>query len=255
MAKDTSASRNLEKKHIESLTNQLDEKVSELEQTNGRLALLSRQLLAVQETERRHLARELHDEFGQILTVIGINLHTIKGSASAAAKPSLDDCISLVDEAIQHVRNLALELRPSILDDFGLSPALRWYCARQAVRTGHAVHFVARTISDRFAPEIETACFRIAQEALTNVMRHARTEQMWVELRQNVAGLRLVVRDDGAGFDVNAMRQRAAHGQSMGLLGMDERALLLGGRLEIKSTPGKGTTVEARFPPKEEFTP
>jgi signal transduction histidine kinase len=134
-----------------------------------------------------------------------------------------------------------------MLDDLGLTAALRWYLDRQAQRAGVALHFAADMQDTRINPTIETACFRLAQEALTNILRHAGAGHVQVTLEQSRIGLELRIVDDGRGFDVDAARQRAASGESFGLLGMEERALLAGGELEIISSPGQGTTVVARF--------
>jgi signal transduction histidine kinase len=160
----------------------------------------------------------------------------------------LDDSIGIVDETLQRVRSLSLELRPSMLDDLGLAAALRWYVDRQAQRAGLQARVTAKLRDGRQPPEVETACFRLAQEALTNVLRHAHAKRVVVQLRHHGAGLELVVRDDGVGFDVPAAQAQALRGDSLGLLGMRERALLVGGDVEIESSARRGTTVRARFP-------
>jgi PAS domain S-box-containing protein len=218
----------------------------ELRASRARLGSLSRQLLAAQETERRRLARELHDELGQVLTAISMNLQTIKGLCDSSIHPRFEESLAILDRAIQQVRDLSLELRPSVLDDLGLAAALRWYADRHAQRTGLTIH-VSTDVPARLPTQIETACFRVVQEALTNVARHARARQAWVEVRGEEE-LYLVVRDDGAGFDVRAALQRAAQGVTFGLLGMQERVELLGGTLSFASRPGAGTRVEARVP-------
>ena len=220
-----------------------------LREYTHRLQGLSQRLLEAQETERRRIARELHDQIGQDLSVIKINLQGLKRmpGVSALTNP-IDETIRIVESVLQTARNLSLELRPSMLDDLGLIAALRWYLDRQAQRAGFKVQFLPDTLSGRVAPTIETACFRLAQEAVTNILRHAgaRHVQMSVGIEDGELEMRIV--DDGAGFDVEAARARAASGESFGLLGMEERALLAGGRLEIISTAGKGTTIVARFP-------
>jgi signal transduction histidine kinase len=204
-----------------------------------RLASLSRRLLSVQEEERRRLAIELHDELGQILTAVKINL----GSTPA----QLDDALETVDRAMQTVRDLALDLRPAMLDDLGLAAALRWYADRFAQQARVQTHLAIGEVP-HLDSSIATACFRVAQEALTNVLRHAGAANVSIELTRAPAELTLSVRDDGAGFDVASARERAARGASLGLIGMEERASLAGGSLEIRSAPGQGTDVRARFP-------
>lgn len=214
-----------------------------------RLQVLSRQLIATQETERRHLARELHDEIGQALTGIKLHLKALQHPDQVQVRSSLvQETIAVVDQTVNQVRNLALDLRPSMLDDIGLVAALRWCLDRQAQRAGFGTHFHAEPSDVTTSSEIATACFRVAPESLTNVARHARAKNVRVELRQSDSELELIVSDDGIGFDVSASRIRAIGGASIGLLGMTERVQLVGGQIEITSEPSKGTTIHARFP-------
>jgi signal transduction histidine kinase len=214
-----------------------------------RLEALSHRLVEAQEAERRHIARELHDEIGQTLTAVKISLQAIERQVEAVALAShVAESIHIVEQAIQQVRNLSLDLRPSLLDDLGLVATLRWYLARQAEWTGFAVQFSVNPPELRLSPELETVCFRIVQEALTNIARHAGAQQVWVELQQRETELHLSIRDNGTGFDVEEALDRAIHGASLGLLSMQERASLLGGQLEIDSVPGHGVEIRARFP-------
>jgi len=222
-----------------------------LKEYSRKLQVLSRRLVAAQETERRNIARELHDEIGQALTVIQLNLQTMLLSPGAAAlSPRLRDSLGVVDRVQQQVHDISLNLRPLILDDLGLEPALRWFTHKQAAMVGLKAQFDADPLKHRLNLVVETECFRVAQEALTNVMRHARAKTVSVELRKAAGQLHLYVRDDGLGFDVGAIREQALRGASLGLLSMEERAALAGGGLELKSTPGKGTEVHAWFPLK-----
>jgi PAS domain S-box-containing protein len=201
------------------------------------LQTLSRKLIEAQEAERRAVARELHDDFGQVLTAIKLNLMRKERDEA--------ESIALVDGAIARVRDLAHHLRPPMLDDLGLSASLRWYVDREARRAGLEVHLDIESVEARLPPTVETTCFRVTQEALTNVIRHAQATRIDVLLRLAPDGLRLEVRDDGHGFDVRAAR---LPGGGQGLLGMRERVALAGGELEIDSAPGRGTVVRARFP-------
>lgn len=220
-----------------------------LRETTRRLQTLSRRELEIQETERRAVARELHDEIGQALTAIKINLQALERLPDAIPLGlRLEDSIAIAEQTIQQVRDLALTLRPALLDDLGLVPALRWYVDRQAQRAGFTAHFVAEPVAARLPAEIETVCFRVVQEALTNVIRYAQARQVHVELRPCGRELHLCVRDDGLGFDVPAARQCHAHGGSLGLLGMQERVESVGGQLEILSAPTRGTEVRAQIP-------
>lgn len=218
-----------------------------------RLKTLSRRIIEVQETDRRHIARELHDEIGQALTALKINIQAnLKPvqdlSVNGPLKARITENIGIVDRLLQQVRDLSLHLRPSMLDDLGLVPALRWYIDQQAQRAGLAAQFSADPQEMRLSPEIETTCFRIAQEALTNVVRHAQASQVSIELRESNSTLRMLIRDNGVGFDVHAMREHAAKGGSLGLLGMEERAALVGGQIEIESKPTVGTDVRVSLP-------
>jgi PAS domain S-box-containing protein len=213
-----------------------------------RMERLSRRLLDVQETERRAIARELHDEIGQALTVVKIELQGIQRQATGPAAEELTDSIDVVDQALQQVRDLSLDLRPSLLDDLGLPAALRWYVDRQAQRAGLEANFNVDTVRERLLPNIETVCFRVVQEAVTNIIRHAHAQRIYVELIRREDQLWLTIQDDGRGFEVSSARARAAAGASLGLLGMEERVWLSGGEIEIESTPGRGATVRARLP-------
>lgn len=217
--------------------------------TQERLQTLSGKLIEAQETERRSIARELHDEIGQALTAVKINLQTLQhlSNASEIALP-VHESISIVEVALQQVRSLSLDLRPSLLDDLGLVAALRWYVDRQTQRAGIIGEFVVKRLETKLLPNLETTCFRIVQEALTNIVRHAQAQQVYIELRQQETQLHLVIRDDGVGFDVPSARERATHGGSLGLLGMEERTLLVGGQINIESVQQHGTKIHVCFP-------
>ncbi len=214
-----------------------------------RLRELSRRLIRAQEEERRHIARELHDEIGQSLTALKLNVRAaVRNPGAPDARRRLEESIGLVERTIGQVRDLSLDLHPSMLDDLGLLDALRSYASGFGHRSGIEVHFVADEDIGRLDPDVETACYRIAQEALTNVARHAGAGRGRVELRRSESEVRLVVADDGSGFDVAAATARAAGGSSLGVLGMRERAMFVGGRVEIESEPGRGTEVRAILP-------
>jgi len=227
---------------------QAEEKLKEY---GRKLQALSRQLVEAQETERRNIARELHDQIGQALTVIQLNLQTmLLSSGTKVLSSRLNESLKVVDRVQEQVHDISLNLRPLILDDLGLEPALRWFTKQQAALVGLQARFHADPLKRRLNLVIETECFRVAQEALTNVVRHARAKTVSVELRHAAGQLHLRVRDNGIGFDVAAVRERALRGASLGLLSMEERAALAGGGLEFKSAPKKGTEVHAWFPLK-----
>ncbi len=218
-----------------------------LRQANVRLTVLSRSMIEIQESERRHLARELHDEIGQVLTAVFYNLSALKSLWDPVAKPRLEDSLTIVDHAIQQVRTMSLDLRPSMLDDLGLAATVKWYANRLADRTGLMIHVDAPPSGVNLPAEVKIACFRVAQEAMTNIVRHARAHEVWIELVQAEEEVRLVIRDNGDGFDLNVARTRAVHGRSVGLLGMQERVELIGGEFTMESSPGKGTSIYLRF--------
>ena len=212
----------------------------ELARRTLQLEALSRRLIEAQEAERRAVARELHDDFGQVLNALRLNLQ----------RTGRDDAesIALVDGAIARMRDLAQDLRPPLLDELGLEASLRWYVEREAKRAGLVSRLALAPLAQRPPAAVETTCFRVAQEALTNIIRHAQAHVVDVELSAANGMLQLVVHDDGRGFDVSAARQRAAYGGSQGLLSMQERVALAGGDFEIDSAAGRGTSVRARLP-------
>ncbi|NJP05116.1 MAG: PAS domain S-box protein [Chloroflexaceae bacterium] len=217
-----------------------------------RLQVLSYRLMEAQEAERHHIARELHDEIGQALTAVKISMQALQRVAGEPAlEPYIGESISIVDHALQQVRNLSLDLRPSLLDDLGLAAALRWYIDRQTRWAGFTTEFRADLGETRLPSDLETACFRVAQEALTNVIRHAQARRVQVEVWQEQDQLHLVIRDDGIGFDVRLAQKKASHGGSMGLLGMQERVVFAGGNITIDSVPDGGTEVHVNFFLKE----
>lgn len=220
-----------------------------LKDSRRRLQVLSRRLVEVQETERRHLARELHDEIGQALTVIEMNVQALLASPGTdGLAPRLKQSLEVVERVQEQVHDLSLNLRPSMLDDLGLEPALRWYTKRQAALDGLQAEVRADPLEQRLDPMIETECFRVAQEALTNVVKHAKAHTVTVELTRSDEQLHLWVRDDGVGFDAASVREQAVRGASLGVLSMEERATLAGGGLQYHTAPGRGTEVHAWFP-------
>lgn len=213
------------------------------------LQSLSRRLVEAQETERRNIARELHDEIGQALTITQLNLQELLQTPGTAAwQPRLSESLQAVERVLEQVQDISLNLRPSILDDLGLEAALVWLTQRQATAAGLKSEVRAAPLKRRLDMVIETECYRIAQEALTNVVRHARARTVRVELRTAEAQLHLRVSDDGVGFDVAAARENAVRGGSLGLLSMEERAVLGAGRLQLFSGHQQGTEVHAWFP-------
>jgi signal transduction histidine kinase len=215
---------------------------------NRARAQLSQRLLAAQETQRRGIARQLHEDVGQVLTAVRLNLQRLETAATESRAPILADTVGLVDQAMESIRDLSITLRPAVLDDLGLGPAMRWLVQRSAERAGFEATFEERLGDNSVHDGQGTALFHVAREALTNIARHARAQHVWVELRRMDHQLALTVRDDGLGFSVPAARRRAAGGESLGLLDMEETVTRAGGKVVISSAPGEGTTVLAFFP-------
>jgi two-component system sensor histidine kinase UhpB len=220
----------------------------ELEMSHERLRALSRRLLEVQEEERGRLARDLHDDIGQALTALKIQLESLQRAGDPALRARVSEGVETVQHTLERVRQLSLSLRPPQLDDLGLAAALRSHLDRQTSVAGISPHFDAAEAPHELDADTETACFRVAQEAINNVLRHARAHNLWVRLSASSGRLVLSVRDDGRGFDLGAARGRAASGASLGLVGMEERIALAGGSFELHAAPGQGTTVLATFP-------
>jgi PAS domain S-box-containing protein len=224
--------------------------ITERKRAQEAMRSYSRRLIEAQETERQNIARELHDEIGQVLTAVRLNLQSAqRSSGTESYLPRIEDSIVVVDEALKRVRELSLQLRPSLLDDLGLTAALRWYADRYAQRTGFVVEVLSNCeTGGRIRRDLETACFRIAQEGLTNIARHAQATRVLVELKRARGKLMLMIKDNGAGFDVDALFKNVSAGAHLGLLGMEERALAVGGHFEINSAADQGTEVRATFP-------
>jgi len=220
----------------------------ELELSQERLRALSRRLLEVQEEERGRLARDLHDDVGQVLTALKIQLESLQRANDPALRARVAEGVVTVQQTLERVRQLSLSLRPSQLDDLGLAAALRSHLDRQAILAGLTAHFDAAEAPQDIDPDTETACFRVAQEAINNVLRHARARNLWVRLFTAGGRLAISVRDDGRGFDLDSVRARTASGASLGLVGMEERMALAGGSFELRSAPGQGTVLLATFP-------
>ena len=214
--------------------------LEEVEESRSRLEALSWRLVKVQEAERAGLARELHDEIGQLLT--GLK-YLIAADANGRRSTQGDEATRIVNNLIGRIRDLTVDLRPPMLEEVGLVPTLAWYFKRFADRTHISVSFDQNVEGTRFQDALEITSFRIVQEALTNVARHAQVESARVEVRTDSVGLWVVVEDRGRGFDRRSIRPDSA-----GITGMQERARLVGGRLTLESAPGSGTRVALILP-------
>ena len=205
---------------------------------------LSARLLAAQETERRSISRELHDEVGQTLGAVLVDAANLADRIPAEDTVShryLDNIRALADTSVNSIRNIALLLRPSMLDDLGLIPALEWQAREVSRRSGIKVKVTAENVSDSLPDAVRTGVYRLVQEALNNVSRHSGAKSAVVNVQQTADSIGLTVKDDGSGFEPEKIR-------GLGLIGMEERVKQLGGRLEIESQPGHGTLLRATLP-------
>lgn len=236
---------------VEVRTKQLEDSYREIERKEAARGELLRKILTAQEEERKRIARELHDETTQSLLGLLMKLEAAGKTPSEASSIDSDmlmDVKNLAVETLDNVRRIIHDLRPSVLDDLGLLSAIRWYAE---ARFG-SVAIKARvelTGEDRsLAPEIETALFRVVQEAIANIVRHAEAHNAVISVELEDAAVRIEVEDDGKGFDVEAIRRQADKAVGLGLLGMEERIALLGGRFQIESNPGGGTRLVIEVP-------
>ena len=215
-------------------------------QNDVRRSLLLRRILSVQEDERRRIARELHDDISQQLTALALKLET--ASRDAETRATLAPARQLVNTMIDGLHRVIYDLRPSVLDDLGLLAAIRTYARTHLEPLGIAIHCEFPDDIPALSPEATTAIYRVVQETLTNVMRHAHAEAVQVACAVSGGTLTIEVEDDGIGFDPASMINPRSTGQGLGLLGMRERLSLLGGRLEIDAAPGSGTRVAVSVP-------
>jgi len=220
-----------------------------LHDANKRLRILSKRMLTVQEEERRAISRELHDDVGQTLGALKIGLHRLSQVADPGQESLVAECLAAAAAALDRLHRIAQELRPPELDQLGLEDALQWLAQRQSATTGLDVRCAfEEAMGKRPAPMLESACYRITQEALSNAAKHAQAKSVRISLDSDGHLLKLAIHDDGVGFDQDAVRDRVLRTGSMGLIGMEERAQLAGGRLKVRSVLGGGCTVSAIFP-------
>jgi signal transduction histidine kinase len=219
-----------------------------LRDAHARLQALSTRTLHVQEEERRRIARELHDEIGQALTAVKIHIQAAQRRLPGPAREALNESIEVVDQALNQVRSLSLDLRPPQLDQLGLVAALRWHVDKQTAVSGINAEFSAPVLPRRLSSDMETVCFRIVQEAVTNTIRHAQATRLRVELKIKGETLAISVSDNGRGYDIAEARRRSLETGHAGLFGIQERATLAGGKVEFESSPGNGATIRAAFP-------
>jgi len=228
------------------LERELEEHYQEVLNTQRELKELSARLVSAQEEERRNISRELHDEVGQSLSALLMEAGNAAAAANVPAdaahvRQHVDSIKKLAEASVNIIRNMTLLLRPSMLDDFGLVPALEWQAREVSKRTGIRVQVTAADSAGELPDDLKTCIYRVVQEALHNCARHAQARSVRVVVRQKGSKIILSVEDDGRGFDAGRVR-------GLGLVGMEERVRHLGGAFHIRSTPGTGTKVDVELP-------
>ena len=220
--------------------------------------LRASQIIQAQEQERQRIARELHDETSQVLTSLLISMTLLEKSVETQeARERIADTRALAHSTLRAIRNLSIDLRPSALDDLGLLPALRWYVKEYQKKCSIDVEFHATGFKERLPAEMETALYRIVQECLTNTAKHANANRVTITLKEETASVYARITDDGEGFDYETLLKTPGQERGLGLAGMNERAVLLDGTLNIYSTTGRGTIIEVNIPlpPVSELQP
>jgi|GEM_PF-3425206 len=224
----------------------------QVQEANERLRSLSRELINSQEAERKRISQELHDELGQALTAISLDLGIIEQNLHPETPPEIRDRLfdtkKNADELDQMIRELALDLRPSLLDDLGLLPTLNWYVKRFSQRAKIEVEVDVNGEEKRLPGEIETALYRIIQEALTNVVKHAKAKKVGLRIDKRADVVMVIIKDDGKGFDLDTMQSPETSTWGLGLIGMADRTALVGGDFKIYTKPGEGTRIEVEIP-------
>jgi signal transduction histidine kinase len=229
----------------------LHTQIGQRERAEQARQLLLRQLVTAQDEERRRISRELHDQMGQDLTVLMLGLKALRDAApgDSSLHERVEPLQLLATRIGREVRTLALQLRPSALDELGLVATLANDVEQWSARALIAVDFHTTGLdSQRLPSAIETALYRLAQEALTNILKHAQATTVSLIIERRVDAVHMIVEDNGLGFDVAAVRDRAHIEHRLGLVGMDERVAQLGGVLTLESAPGSGTAVFIRIP-------
>src|SRR5436305_5789259 len=207
------------------------------------------QIINAQEQERQRIARELHDETSQVVTSLLISLALLEKSVETReARERIADTRALAHSTLRAIRNLSIDLRPSALDDLGLLPALRWYVKEYEKKCSIRVEFHATGFKERLPAEMETALYRIVQECLTNTAKHANANRVTITLKEETDRVYARITDDGEGFDYEALLKTPGQERGLGLAGMNERAVLLDGTLNIHSTSERGTIIEVSIP-------
>jgi two-component system sensor histidine kinase UhpB len=236
---------------IRQLAATVNSMLDRLDTRTRQLRAISERLINAQEDERKRIARRLHDDTGQSLSTLIMNLERMESLIPAEASDLLRRMVTarkLATRTLEDLRNVIYGLRPTMLDDLGLAPAIRWYARSGLDEAGVQVKFDSMDETMRLPPQIETTLFRIAQEAVSNIVRHAHAKSASIALWQEDGAACLWVEDDGCGFDFTYISTQALPLQRLGLLGIKERAELVGGEVMVDSVPGRGTRLEVHIP-------
>ena len=234
-------------------TQELQRLYAELRDRDERRAELLKRFLSAQERERMRIARELHDETCQTIVALSFRLESALGELpESGTRARLEEVKGLAGRALDDLHRVIFDLRPSILDDLGLLAAVRWYAARHIEPLGIAVRCEFEDVESRVPKDVATAVFRIVQEALLNVARHAKAENVLLQIAADEKRLLIEIEDDGQGFDPKSVELPSETGRGLGLLGMRERVEILGGKMSLDSAPGEGAHITLEIPiPKE----
>jgi two-component system sensor histidine kinase UhpB len=236
---------------ISQLASTLDSLVRELNERNLELRAISEQAINALEEERIQIALTLHDDTGQSLSMMIINLEQLESQIPGdqnGLRERVSETRKLAQNALADLRKIVYGLRPAILDDLGLLPAIRWYARANLEDAGIMVEVIGNGDIEHLSPRLNSTLFRIAQEAINNIIRHSQANSAEISVVHRGNQVELNVMDDGKGFDPGFVREKAVQSHHMGILGMQERAALVGGRIKLTSTPGKGTRIEIRVP-------
>jgi signal transduction histidine kinase len=244
----TTVNRELEAR-VQERTRELSALYAQLQQRDLLRQRLLQKLISAQEDERRRIARELHDETCQMLAALSMGVDTaLRAPGGEALAPRLAEVKTLATRALSGVHGLIFDLRPSVLDDLGLLAAIRWFASRNLEARGISVRCEFEPLASRMPPEMETALFRVVQEALNNVVRHSNADSVLIQVEERNGQLEIEIEDDGRGFDPESVAQPGPGGRGLGLMGIRERIELLGGTVDVDSAPDDGTRIAVRVP-------
>ncbi|RMF04167.1 MAG: GAF domain-containing protein [Chloroflexi bacterium] len=224
----------------------------------ARRAELLRRVIAAQDERCRRISRDLHDEISQSLAALALDMEAMQVAAHSPGinwAGKLDSLHPRVVNALKEINRIILDLRPTLLEDLGLLPALKWFAGKRLEETGTRIHVRTTDPPPRLPAHLETTLYRVGQEAITNIAKHARAQNVWLKMEQTDSRVTLIVRDDGDGFDLNTILANTDAHVGLGLFGMEERTNLIGGRFSLRTAPGEGTRVAVTIPltPEEAY--